>query len=564
MEYNDMENDEDDSLKDTGSTAYWMDEWENEKKAKEEEEKKLSELVDIYVKCTNPRCGYVSKSIKKVEFRYVDEIMQKYSNSKCPICGHKGFKLISKKEFEKLNVEFKKKQHEKEKKKKLDIKKKLEVINSNIRDDVEDLMEDLNSRLIDGKMSPKTFVNIFYKLSVNIAKRYTKDIPGSLDPSYYKSILSICDIALDKYNVKEDAETVLGKMDEEIEENKLYIAEYEYYINDEKYSIADYEMSERIKEYEKSKDNLFKQERMKEIEEEYQDRRKELAEKADKRLVKEGDNRATIKGNVIKKASDLFGKAKDDLQIKRRLDILIQRYVPYILDSYGIRNVDENVQDVIYESLQTVYNLDKNLDKKEDMFNNILNYSIESRREEIINTDNNDLKYELVDVNNEFFSRYLDEKEKIDRNEKAEQYEYFTHEPEFKSKVRQILERKGIQNEEVIYEIENRVKNTVGYIYEDYNEADKSISNNLEKICDEELGKYEQQVTTSRQDIKPESKEKNGFTEILQAGVNSKKEIGEIDMANIINNGDEHNKDDPNKDKPNKDKKFSLPDNPLR
>ena len=196
------------------------------------------------------------------------------------------------------------------------------------------------------------------------------------------------------------------------------------------------------------------------------------------------------------------------MQIKRRLDILIQRDVPDILESNGIRNVDENVQDVLFESLEPVYNLDKNLDEKENMFNNILNYSIESRREEIINTDNNDLKYELIDVNNEFFSRYLDEKEKINKNEKAEQDEYFTHEPKFKSRVRQILERKGIQNEDVIYEIENMVKNTVRHIYEDYNEADKSISNNLEKICDEEIGKYEQQVTTSRQDVKPENKEK--------------------------------------------------------
>ena len=28
------------------------------------------------------------------------------------------------------------------------------------------------------------------------------------------------------------------------------------------------------------------------------------------------------------------------------------------------------------------------------------------------------------------------------------------------------------------------------------------------RICDEEIGKYEQQVTTSRQDVKPENKEK--------------------------------------------------------
>lgn len=263
-----------------------------------------------------------------------------------------------------------------------------------------------------------------------------------------------------------------------------------------------------------------------------------------------------IKESVTNKVRDLFGKAKDDLQIKRRLDILIQRDVPDILESNGIRNVDENVQDVLFESLEPVYNLDKNLDEKENTFNNTLNYSIDSKRKEIINTGNDDLKHEINDVNKEIFNRYSLEKEKIDRNEKDEQDEYFTHEPEFKSRVRQILERKGIQNEDVIYEIENRVKNTVGHIYEDYNEADKSISNNLEEICDEELGKYEQQVTTSRQDIKPENKEKNDFTDFLQAGVNSEEKIGEIDMGKINNEG-EPNKDDLNKDN----KKYSLPDN---
>ena len=261
-----------------------------------------------------------------------------------------------------------------------------------------------------------------------------------------------------------------------------------------------------------------------------------------------------IKESVINKVRDLFGKAKDDLQIKRRLDILIQRYVPYILDNYGIKNVDENVQGVIYESLQTVYNLDKNLDEKEDMFNNILNCSIDSRREEVINTDNNDLKHEINDVNKELFSRYSEEKDKISKKEKAEQDEYFTHAPEFKSRVRQILERKGIQNEDVIYEIENRVKNTVGHIYEDYNEADKSISNNLEEICDEELGKYEQQVTTSRQDVKSKNK-KNEFTDLLQDGVNPEIKIVKNDIDNITNEG-ELNKYEPNK-------KYSLPDNVL-
>lgn len=262
-----------------------------------------------------------------------------------------------------------------------------------------------------------------------------------------------------------------------------------------------------------------------------------------------------IKESVINKVRDLFGKAKDDLQIKRRLDILIQRDVPDILESNGIRNVDETVQDALFESLEPVYNLDKNLDEKENTFNNTLNYSIDSKRKEIINTGNDDLKHEINDINKELFSRYSEEKDKISKKEKAEQDEYFTHAPEFKSRVRQILERKGIQNEDVIYEIENRVKNTVGHIYEDYNEADKSISNNLEEICDEELGKYEQQVTTSRQDIEPESKRKNDFTNFLQAGVNSEEKIGETDMGKINNEG-ELNKYEPNK-------KYSLPDNVL-
>lgn len=263
-----------------------------------------------------------------------------------------------------------------------------------------------------------------------------------------------------------------------------------------------------------------------------------------------------IKESVINKVRDLFGKAKDDLQIKRRLDILIQRDVPDILESNGIRNVDETVQDALFESLEPVYNLDKNLDEKENTFNNTLNYSIDSKRKEIINTGNDDLKHEINDVNKELFSRYSEKKDNIDKKEKAEQDEYFTHAPEFKSRVRQILERKGIQNEDVIYEIENRVKNTVGHIYEDYNEADKSISNNLEEICDEELGKYEQQVTTSRQNVKPENKEKNEFTDFLQDGVNSEKEIVENDIDNVNNEG-EPNKDDLNKDN----KKNALPNN---
>lgn len=48
MEYNDMEDEEYeeyDPLKDTGSTAYWMNEWEKEKEENEEEEKSFLNLL---------------------------------------------------------------------------------------------------------------------------------------------------------------------------------------------------------------------------------------------------------------------------------------------------------------------------------------------------------------------------------------------------------------------------------------------------------------------------------------------------------------------------------------
>lgn len=258
-----------------------------------------------------------------------------------------------------------------------------------------------------------------------------------------------------------------------------------------------------------------------------------------------------IKESVINKVRNLFGKAKDDLKIKEKLDRLINEYIPNIL-----KNNDKDVQKALYESLEPVYNLDKNLDEKENIFKDILNYGVDSRREEVINTDNDDLRYKLVGKKSKLFDIYSEEKGKISKKEKDEQDEYFTHAPEFKSRVRQILERKGIQNEDVIYEIENRVKNTVGHIYEDYNEADKSISNNLEEICDEELSKYEQQVTTSRQDVKSKNKGKNDFTNHLQYyGVKPEAEIIKRDIDNITNEG-ELNKYEPNK-------KYSLPDNVL-
>lgn len=276
MLYNNIDNidDEYNPLEDTGSTAYWQNEWEQEKIRKEEEEQEKIKKFKIYF-CSN--CGFVLDE-KKVGNTVEEVLKNEYKPGKCPYCKKEGcFKETLEKEINELKKKLKNK-------KKTEQEKKKDIIEENIKDDVEDLLQDLSTRLKKGKLSPKSFVNVFYHLSVNIAKRYSKDLPGSLDPSYYKKILALCDTTLDLYNVNEDAETILQSMDEDIEQNKLYLAEYEYYINDDKYSIPNFEMSERIAEYDNMKDNIFKQEYLKEVEEDYQERRRNLEEKANKRL----------------------------------------------------------------------------------------------------------------------------------------------------------------------------------------------------------------------------------------------------------------------------------------
>ena len=124
---------------------------------------------------------------------------------------------------------------------------------------------------------------VFYNLSWQIVKRYSKDL--EIDwIDYRRAMLNLSKTVTDLYDTKIDAEEIIENYNEDIMQDRLYLAELNYYINDDKYSIADYEMQERIKEYDETKSNLFQKEREKELEEKYQQRRVEFERKADLRL----------------------------------------------------------------------------------------------------------------------------------------------------------------------------------------------------------------------------------------------------------------------------------------
>lgn len=268
MLYDNIDNidDEYNPLEDTGSTAYWQNVWNKEKEEKEELEKKLSEEVDIYFKCNNPKCGYVVKTKEKVKLKDVEDIIESYRKTKCPKCGHSGFKQIDKKEFEKSEKEFKIKEKDKDKEKNGD-KKYIKRTIGKIQEELFNIKEELVNDLEHDKITPERFSALMVNLSFNLYKYYKKDnilmpfwsdfIPlvrnfardaskNALKKKYsYDELDNTLELVLIEYDdeVKRGDEIYLeyskkiaedqtiGKVGEELDEINSDIKEYEYQIN---------------------------------------------------------------------------------------------------------------------------------------------------------------------------------------------------------------------------------------------------------------------------------------------------------------------------------------------
>ncbi len=202
------------------------------------------------------------------------------SKVKCPKCGKKvDFQTISEEKYKEIVEKQEKKKEEKEAKNQE--AKRAKAI-AQIKDDLKELAKDLKDRLFDKEITPKRFVAIFTNTSKNIVKRYNKVV--NVDwIDFRNSIYDISDGILGVYKEQEKAEDIIQEYQDDIEKDELYKAEMEYYIEDNKFAIPDYELRKRIAEYERVEKNIKNKEYKKEIEEKYQSRRNDLLKRAEER-----------------------------------------------------------------------------------------------------------------------------------------------------------------------------------------------------------------------------------------------------------------------------------------
>lgn len=266
------------------TSDYWADVVRGKEKYdnydEPEEEFNTSKPIFICSKCrftydlNNPPMGYYP-------FEYY---ISKTDNSKikCPKCGKVvAFETITKEKYDELikkASDKKRKQEEKEKQRK---KEAEEREKEEFKEDMSELTEDLEERLASGEIIPQRFVAIFTHMAMNIRNRY-KNLDIDLI-EYRKTIFALSDKILKVNEEKRISEEILEGYTEDIEQDELYKAELDYYIEDNKYAIPDYELKMRIKEYEKLQRDIRGKEYKRDIEEKYQERRTYLLQKAEER-----------------------------------------------------------------------------------------------------------------------------------------------------------------------------------------------------------------------------------------------------------------------------------------
>lgn len=256
-------------------------EYDSEEEFDEDEEKEVEHQDQIFV-CRICGTMYNFSNPPKYLKPFNYYVVQGSSplKIKCPNCNRVVYyDKATKEEFEKFVARKKEKEEKQKEAKATRIKTEKK---KQIREDLEDLAEDLKERLFNKEITPKRFVVIFTYMSRDIVRRYGKDLDIDwLDTR--KTIYDISDEILKIYKVQEKSEEILEEYDENIEEDELYKAELGYYIDNDSYSIPKYELNQRMKEYDKQDKKIRVEEYKKEVEEKYQNRKIELLQKAEER-----------------------------------------------------------------------------------------------------------------------------------------------------------------------------------------------------------------------------------------------------------------------------------------
>ena len=270
---------------------------------------------------------------------------------------------------------------------------------------------------------------------------------------------------------------------------------------------------------------------------------------------KKSERLSYMKEKIKREVFKFFQNGKDRLEVSRRINELLLRDIPQILDEYNIRGKEETVQDILHESLRDVYELDKTMDEKSLVFSDALSNTMKLKSDSVINSQTEELDYEFSDFKNRLNSEYFDRTHDIDEKTMRKENDFFTHEPDFKRNIRSYLMSQGINDEEMLNDIERRVKSTVGNIYDEYHDVDKKINSRIEDICDQEIDEYKRDVDVKETENKEQQTEDNSFINSLKNEVNSDEEIAKAENSeeNHIKNKEEKSYDE-----------NSLPDNLLK
>ena len=219
----------------------------------EDEEEKEKEPDYVYYKCSNPKCDFVMKSNVKIPADKMQEVKDMLLDEQCPKCGKRGFVIIDKDEYTKLD----KKKKEKEKQEKIKHNRMVDITIKKIKDDISDLQKELEEALLKEEITPKRFSALMYNLTFNIFRYYTRrndkmDISWS---DFSRLARSISEDILYKYDVKESLDDILEgyKKDEDI----LYLTKSRKIAEESKVGKSEQEIEE-IDDEIRRLDNIIK------------------------------------------------------------------------------------------------------------------------------------------------------------------------------------------------------------------------------------------------------------------------------------------------------------------